>query len=167
MDCKKLDLLLISAIINLKLMTMKKKQIQFINHLIFPSRYACVRVCVFVSCTVSCRCICIVHPAHHAVSPYVAVVKPHGKGRGIPVTMAMSKLIIARISTWERLIQRKVLIYSYMILIHYLLCSDVWRRWLSNRWLSCIFKSESLWKQMNVAASVPFIFVLTSLANQE
>lgn len=55
-------------------------------------------------------------------------VKPRGNGDGgIPVTMVMSKLICDQISTWERLIQGNVLIYSsWWILMHSHIHSDVW-----------------------------------------
>lgn len=86
-------------------------------------RRTCVAfVCVFCRCAAWQRCqSCTSLPAN-----------PQGNGDGIPVTMAMSKLICHTISTWERLIQGKLLIYSRRwILACFFVRSDVWLRWLA------------------------------------
>ena len=105
----------------------------------------CVLVCVCVCVPFVCLCRCTAYAvctACHTVSPYMLVVNPPGNGGGIPVTMEMSKLICNKISTWERLIQGKVLIYSsWWMLMHFLIRSDVWLWWLPIRWLLFIFQT--------------------------
>lgn len=131
-DCAKLELSVILTVIYVKL---RRKE----PDIIFSSvkncavelcrRWEYVHVYVWVVIPFVCLCRCTVYAvctACHIVSPYMLVVNPLGNSGGIPVTMEMFKLICNKISTWERLIQGKVLIYSsWWIQMHFLIRSDV------------------------------------------